>query len=122
MKSVAHALLTWTFGGKYGNIQSFPIYVFFLLNGTWLTTFLRLCIYTLFIHIFLKARGKMSQQQPDSESPIVKHTVDTSPDEALKYWTADKKRKAKPAPQPHSSDLRKPQAPPSPQAPDAPKS
>lgn len=43
----------------------------------------------------------MSQQQPDSESPIVKHTVGTPPDEALKYWTAEKMRKAKPARQPH---------------------
>ena len=42
----------------------------------------------------------MSQQQPDADSPIVKHTVD-DPDEALKYWTADKKRKAKPAHLPH---------------------
>ncbi|HXR66699.1 MAG TPA: hypothetical protein VN729_12280 [Ktedonobacteraceae bacterium] len=64
----------------------------------------------------------MSQQQPESESPIVKHTIDTSPDEALKYWTADKKRKAKPAPQPQSSDLKKPHEPHSSQAPDAPKS
>jgi len=45
----------------------------------------------------------MSQQQPDSESPIVKHTVGTPPDEALKYWTAEKRRKAKPAHQPHIS-------------------
>lgn len=43
----------------------------------------------------------MSQQQPDPESPIVGHTVDTPPDEALKYWTAKKKRKARPAPMPH---------------------
>lgn len=43
----------------------------------------------------------MSQQHPDSESPNVKHTTETPPDEALKYWTADKMRKAKPAPMPH---------------------
>ena len=43
----------------------------------------------------------MSQQQPDSESPAKKHKVETPPDEALKYWTADKMRKAKPAPMPH---------------------
>lgn len=43
----------------------------------------------------------MSQNQPDREPPIVHHTVETPPDEALKYWTDKKKRKAKPAPMPH---------------------
>ena len=63
----------------------------------------------------------MSQQQPDSESPIVKHTVGTPPDETLKYWTAEKKRKAKPAHQPHinAPDHEKPHFP---QEPDTKKS
>jgi hypothetical protein len=45
----------------------------------------------------------MSQQQPDSHAPDVKH-VEASPEETLKYWTAEKKRKAKPAHQPHVKD------------------
>ncbi len=63
----------------------------------------------------------MSQQQPDSESPIVKH-VGTSPDEALKHWTAEKMRKAKPAHQPHVDAPGHKQEHPSPQAPDTHKS
>jgi hypothetical protein len=39
--------------------------------------------------------------KPDPEAAVVKHSVDTSADEALKYWTADKMRKAKPAKMPH---------------------
>lgn len=39
--------------------------------------------------------------QPDPEASTVKHPVDTSPDDALKYWTADKKRKAKASNMPH---------------------
>ncbi len=34
---------------------------------------------------------------------VVKHKVETSPDQALKYWTADKMRDAIPAPMPHVS-------------------
>jgi len=66
----------------------------------------------------------MSQQHPDSESPIVKHRVDTPPDEALKYWTAGKMRKAKPAHQPHvnASEREKQQSQRPPQAPDSQKS
>ena len=82
----------------------------------------------------LKERGKMSRQQrliqvplvgaillcllvglyllawkrfskPDPTSTIIRHTVETHPDDALKYWTADKKRKAKPARLPHVNAL-----------------
>lgn len=66
----------------------------------------------------------MSQQQPDSESPIAKHKVETPPDEVLKHWTAEKMRKAKPAPMPHvnaSGDEKQPPQHPA-QAPDLQKS
>lgn len=39
--------------------------------------------------------------QPEPVEPVAKHSVDTSADDALKYWTAEKMRKAKPAPMPH---------------------
>lgn len=42
--------------------------------------------------------GKRSNR-PDSS--ITKHKVETSPEDALKYWTADKMRDAKPAEMPH---------------------
>jgi hypothetical protein len=31
----------------------------------------------------------------ESSEGVTKHTVDTSPEDALKYWTADRMRKAK---------------------------
>jgi len=40
--------------------------------------------------------GKRSSK-PDSSDKIIKHPVDTSSADVLKYWTADKMRKAKPA-------------------------
>jgi hypothetical protein len=66
----------------------------------------------------------MSQQQPDSEPPTVKHTVEKSPDEVLKHWTAEKMRKAKPARMPHiaAPDHEKQQTPRPPQSPDSQKS
>lgn len=39
--------------------------------------------------------------KPDPASTVKKHTVDTSPADALKYWTAERMRKAKPAKLPH---------------------
>jgi hypothetical protein len=39
--------------------------------------------------------------KPDPASSVEKHTVDSSPAEALKYWTKDRMRKAKPAKLPH---------------------
>jgi hypothetical protein len=62
----------------------------------------------------------MSQQQADSEPPIARHHAETSPDEALKYWTAEKRRKAKPAHQPHVKNPGREKQ--SPQAPDTQKS
>lgn len=42
--------------------------------------------------------------KPDPASPIERHTVETSAADALKYWTKDKKRKAKPAELPHVNE------------------
>jgi len=39
--------------------------------------------------------------KPDPSTTIIKHSVDKPSDETLKYWTADKMRKAKPADLPH---------------------
>ena len=39
--------------------------------------------------------------KPAAPGKIVKHTVETPPDEALAYWTAEKMRNAKPAPMPN---------------------
>jgi hypothetical protein len=36
---------------------------------------------------------------------VTKHTVETPPDEALKYWTADRMRNAKAAPLPKVNTL-----------------
>jgi hypothetical protein len=42
--------------------------------------------------------GKRSNR---SDSSIAKHKVETSPEDALKYWTAGRMRDAKPAKMPH---------------------
>ncbi|HEV2581127.1 MAG TPA: hypothetical protein VGT44_09760 [Ktedonobacteraceae bacterium] len=52
-----------------------------------------------FAGVYLFA-GKRSSK-PAAPSRIVKHTVETPPDEALAYWTAEKMRNAKPAPMPN---------------------
>ena len=49
--------------------------------------------------VYLLAWKRFSKRDPSAT--IIKHSVDTSPDDALKYWTADKMRKAKPADLPH---------------------
>ena len=39
--------------------------------------------------------------KPDPASTVKKHAAETSPDETLRYWTAERMRKAKPAKLPH---------------------
>lgn len=53
---------------------------------------------SLLVGVFLFGRKRFSKSTPLAE--VTKHTVETSPEEALAYWTADKKRDAKPAPMP----------------------
>ena len=56
-----------------------------------------------------------------SSNKVTKHTVKTPPDEALKYWTADRMRNAKAAPLPEVNTLDRekqdPQRPPRPSRP-----
>jgi hypothetical protein len=53
----------------------------------------------LFVGIYLFALKRFSKQGPSGR--ILKHSVETPADEALKYWTADKMRNAKPAKMPN---------------------
>ncbi len=53
----------------------------------------------LLVGVYLFAGKRFSK--PDPPATIIKHSVDKPSDEALKYWTADKMRKAKPADLPH---------------------
>jgi len=50
--------------------------------------------------VFL-AVWKRSGKSNSSKNTIVKHSVDTPAEEALKYWTAEKKRHAQPAEMPN---------------------
>ncbi len=53
----------------------------------------------LLVGMFLFARRKrFSKPTPSTE--VTKHNVETSPEDTLAYWTADKIRDAKPAPLP----------------------
>ena len=47
----------------------------------------------LLVGLYLLAWKRFSK--PDPASTIIKHHVETHPEDALNYWTADKKRKAK---------------------------
>ncbi len=68
----------------------------------------------LLIGVYLAAGKRRSKSDPSGK--IIKHSVETPSEDALKYWTADKKRKAKPAEMPKVNALsrrkRKPQHPP----------
>jgi hypothetical protein len=57
----------------------------------------------LFIGVYLVAGKRFSK--PNPADAVVKQSVETPPDEALKYWTPDKMRKAKPAPMPNITPL-----------------
>lgn len=53
--------------------------------------------------IYLLAWKRFSQ--PDPSPTIIKHSLETHPDAALKYWTAEKMRNAKPAKLPNVTAL-----------------
>ena len=53
--------------------------------------------------VYLLAWKRNSKRDPSAT--IIKHSVDTSPDDALKYWTADKMRDAKGADLPNVHTL-----------------
>jgi hypothetical protein len=48
---------------------------------------------------------KQKHSKEGHSDPVVHHNVDTPPEEALKYWTRAKKRKAKPIPMPEVNNL-----------------
>jgi hypothetical protein len=54
---------------------------------------------SLLVGVYLFASRRFGKRGPARK--IVKHTVDKNPDDALKYWTADKMRAAQPAPMPN---------------------
>ncbi len=70
-----------------------------------------LCLLAIVYLIACKRSSK-----PGPSATIIKHPLDTSSDEALKYWTADKMRNAKAANLPHVNALdrkkQRPQGPP----------
>ena len=57
----------------------------------------------LLVGIYLAASKHRSKS--NSPAKIIKHSVETPAEDALKYWTADKKRSAKPAPMPQTNAL-----------------
>lgn len=57
----------------------------------------------LLVGAYLFAWKRSSKRVP--ATTIVKHTVETSADDVLKYWTADRMRTAKPAPMPEVTTL-----------------
>jgi hypothetical protein len=59
-------------------------------------------VVSLLVGIYLAAGKRRSKSDPVK---IIKHSVETPAEDALKYWTADKKRGAKPAPMPNVTAL-----------------
>ena len=57
----------------------------------------------LLVGVYLFACKRFSE--PDPSTTIIKHSVETDPNEALKYWTADRMRDAKPADLPNVDTL-----------------
>src|SRR5439155_18198009 len=57
----------------------------------------------LLVGVYLLARKRSSK--PDPSATISRHSVETSSDETLKYWTADKIRNAKAADLPNVTAL-----------------
>jgi hypothetical protein len=57
----------------------------------------------LLVGVYLAASKRFSKST--SSNKVTKHKVKTPPDEALKYWTADRMRNAKAAPLPEVNDL-----------------
>lgn len=53
---------------------------------------------SLLIGVFLFTRKRRAKSNPAGK--VVTHSVETSPEDTLAYWTADKQRDAKPAPMP----------------------
>jgi hypothetical protein len=66
--------------------------------------------------LFLVGRKRKGSPTPDTSDAIIKHPVETDPNEALKYWTEEKKRKARGTNMPNVKDLnpgkKRPQHPP----------
>jgi len=73
----------------------------------------------LLVGVYLAAWKRFSKSTPSYK--VTKHTVKTPPDEALKYWTADRMRNAKAVPLPRVNTLDRekqdPQRPPRPSRP-----
>jgi hypothetical protein len=59
----------------------------------------------LLVGVYLAAWKRFSKS-PSSDK-IIKHTVETPADDALAYWTADKKRNAKATPLPDVNALKR---------------
>jgi hypothetical protein len=68
----------------------------------------------LLVSVYLIVSKRVSKPEPPAK--IVKHSVDTPPDDAIKYWTADKMRDTKAADLPNTDALKpgkhRPQRPP----------
>lgn len=45
--------------------------------------------------------------KPEPGDGVAKHTVDSSAEDVLKYWTPDKKRHARPAPMPDVTNIKR---------------
>ena len=55
-------------------------------------------------YLVMAVRKRLAK--PGDGAGVVRHSVDTSPEDALKYWTEEKMRKAKPAKMPKTKNVK----------------
>lgn len=81
-----------------------------------LLPFVGLVLLGVLASLFLVGRKRKGPPTSDTSDTISKHSVETDPNEALKYWTEEKKRKAKGTNMPNVKNLnqgkKRPQHPP----------
>jgi hypothetical protein len=63
-----------------------------------------------FVGVFLFA-WKRSAKADAGAKKVIKHTAETSADDALKYWTSERMRRAKPAKMPTTDALERDKTP-----------
>jgi hypothetical protein len=57
------------------------------------------------VYLFTNKRSSKSKAESEPSDTVIKHAVDTHPDDALEYWTASKKRGAKATNMPNVDNL-----------------
>ena len=58
------------------------------------------------VAVYLAVVGRKQEANDDNAAGVARHSVDTSAEDALKYWTKEKMESAKPAKMPKAKKLK----------------